>query len=86
MSVVSVRGALRKLAGGRAEHELQGATVLELLRALETLHPELRGWVLDERGTIRRHINVFVGSERGRELTEVAPGERVEVIPAITGG
>ena len=31
MAVVCVRGPLRKLAGGRAEHELEGATVLEVL-------------------------------------------------------
>jgi len=30
MAVVRVRGPLRKLAGGRAEHELEGATVVEV--------------------------------------------------------
>jgi molybdopterin synthase sulfur carrier subunit len=86
MAVVSVRGPLRTLAAGRAEHELEGATVLELLRALEQRYPELRGWVLDERGLIRRHINVFVNGERGGEAAAVRPGDRVEVVPAITGG
>jgi sulfur-carrier protein len=86
MSVVCVRGALRNLAAGRAEHELTGGTVLELLRALEASHPSLSGWILDERGRIRRHINVFVNGERGGEDTAVASGDRVEVLPAITGG
>ena len=86
MAVVSVRGPLRKLAGGRAEHELDGATVLELLRALEHRHPEVGGWILDERGLIRRHINVFVNGERGAEATVVGSGDRIEVLPAITGG
>ena len=86
MAVVCLRGPLRKLAGGRAEHELEGATVVELLRALELAHPDLGGWILDERGQIRRHINVFVSGERGGEATAVRPGERVEVLPAITGG
>ena len=86
VAVVSVRGPLRKLAGGRAEHELEGATVAELLRALERHHPDVSGWILDERGLIRRHINVFVNGERGGESTVVEPGDRVEVLPAITGG
>jgi molybdopterin converting factor small subunit len=86
MAVVCVRGPLRKLAGGRAEHELDGATVVELLRALEGGHPDMSGWILDERGLIRRHINVFVNGERGREGTSVRSGDRVEVLPAITGG
>jgi molybdopterin converting factor small subunit len=86
MSVVSLRGPLRGLAGGRAEHELVGATVLELLRRLEERQPDLSGWILDERGRVRRHINVFVNGERGAEETAIAPGDRIELIPAITGG
>ncbi|MGH3165849.1 MAG: MoaD/ThiS family protein [Trebonia sp.] len=46
----------------------------------------MAGWILDERGTIRRHINVFVNGERGGEETAVAAGDRLEVLPAITGG
>jgi molybdopterin converting factor small subunit len=86
MAVVCVRGPLRKLAGGGAEHELEGATVIELLRALELRHSDMSGWILDERGLIRRHINVFVNGERGGEATAVRSGDRIEVVPAITGG
>jgi molybdopterin synthase sulfur carrier subunit len=86
MAVVCVRGPLRKLAGGRAEHELEGTTVVELLRSLELRHPDISGWILDERGLIRRHINVYVNGERGGETTAVDPGTRIEVLPAITGG
>ena len=86
MAVVCVRGPLRKLAGNQAEHELDGSNVLELLRALERRHPDLGGWILDERGRIRRHINVFVDGEQGGETTAVAPRARIEVVPAITGG
>ena len=46
MAVVCVRGPLRKLAGGRGEHELEGATVVGLLRALEHRYPEVGGWIL----------------------------------------
>lgn len=86
MAVVCVRGPLRKLAGGCAEHELEGATVIELLGALELRHPDVSGWILDERGRIRRHINVFVNGERRGEETAVRAGDRIEVVPAITGG
>lgn len=86
MAVVCVRGPLRRLAGGQAEHDLEGATVADLLRGLERRHPEIGGWVLDERGLIRRHINVYVNGERGSEATAVRSGDRIEVLPAITGG
>ena len=86
MASVCVRGPLKKLAAGRSEHQLDGGTVCELLRALERDHPALAGWVLDERGLIRPHINVFVNGERGREATVVGATDRVEVLPAISGG
>jgi sulfur-carrier protein len=86
MAVVCVHGPLKGLAGGRAEHDLAGTTVHELLRGLEDLHPSVAGWILDERGAIRRHINVFVNGERGGEDTSVCAADRVEVLPAITGG
>jgi len=41
---------------------------------------------LDERGSIRRHINVYVNGERGAELTPVGPEDRIDVLPAISGG
>jgi molybdopterin synthase sulfur carrier subunit len=86
VAIVCVHGPLRQLAGGGAEHPVSGETVCALLRALEREHPRLSGWVLDERGLIRRHINVYINGDRGDENTTVADGDRVEVFPAITGG
>jgi molybdopterin converting factor small subunit len=86
MAVVRLRGTLKGLADGQAEHAVDGATVGDLLRALERAHPGMAGWVLDERGSIRRHINVFVNGEQEREDAPVAPDDRVDVLPAISGG
>ncbi len=86
MASVRLRGQLKQLAGDLAEHEHDGATVVEVLRELERAHPALGGWVLDERARIRPHINVFVNGERGTEGTGIGPGDRLEVIPAISGG
>jgi len=86
MPLVCLHGPLRQLAGGAGKHQLQAATVLDLLRELEHEYPALGGWIVDERGLIRRHINVFVNGERGAERTTVAADARVEILPAITGG
>jgi molybdopterin converting factor small subunit len=86
VAVVTLRGQLRTLAGGRPDHEVPGATVGELLRSLETAQPALRGWILEERGRVRRHINVFVNAEAGGAETAVGDDDRVDVLPAISGG
>ncbi len=86
MAVVRLRAPLSELAGGRRELLLDGTTVAEVLRSLEREHPDVAGWILDERGRIREHINVFVNREYGREETAVGPGDRLHVLPAISGG
>ena len=86
MPVVRLRAPLSELAGGKRELELDGSTVGEVLQALEREHPDVKGWILDERGLIREHINVFVNKEYGQEGTAVAERDQLHVIPAISGG
>jgi sulfur-carrier protein len=86
MTVIVLRGPLRKLAGNAGEHDVGGATVREVIESLERDHPALDGWILDERGRVRRHINVWVNGEYSNADTPVAPGDRVDVLPAISGG
>jgi len=86
MPTVRLRQPLKRLAGDQADHELDGATVGELLAALERSQPAVEGWILDERGVMRRHINVFVNGERVAQDTQVEAGDRVDVLPAISGG
>jgi molybdopterin converting factor small subunit len=86
MPTVRLREPLKRLASGRSEHALEARTVSELLHALEQSHPALTGWILDERGKLRPHINVFVNGELGNAGSALDDGDRVDVIPAISGG
>jgi molybdopterin synthase sulfur carrier subunit len=86
MPVVRLRAPLSELAGGKRELELAGATVVDVLKALESEHPGTRGWILDEQGHIREHINVFVNKEYGQEDTSVTESDHLHIIPAISGG
>jgi molybdopterin converting factor small subunit len=85
MANVRLRGQLEKLAGA-AELPIEGATVTELLQKLEQEHAGLEGWILDERGVLRRHINVFVNGEPAEPETAVEPEDKIEILPAISGG
>jgi sulfur-carrier protein len=86
VAVVRLRGPLKGLAGGRSEQSVEAATVGDLLSSLERMHPAMGGWILDERGAIRRHINVFVNGERVGAEAAVGDEDRVDVLPAISGG
>jgi len=86
MPVVILRAPLRGLAGDNGELRLEGRTVGEVLRALEEAWPRTSGWVLDEHGRVRRHVNVFLNGERVREDAPVEPDDRLHVLPSISGG
>ena len=86
MALVRLRGPLKQLAGNSSEHTVDGASVGELLAAIESAHPAAKGWILDESGTLRRHINVFVNGELGEQDTSVGADDRIDVLPALSGG
>jgi MoaD family protein len=86
MARVRLRAPLKERAGGEGEHELDGSTVGEVIRALEDRHPKIVGWILDEHGRIRQHVNVFVNGERVREDAALTSSDVVQVLPSISGG
>lgn len=86
MAEVRLRGQLEKLAGGASVLEIEAGTVNDLLVALEREHGALEGWILDERGVVRRHINVFVNGEQATSESPIGAADRIEILPAISGG
>ena len=86
MAVVTLRAPLKDRADGQAQVDLPGDSLGEVLRELERRYPRLEGWVLDEHGNIRRHVNVFVDGERGSADTPISNGARIHVLASISGG
>ncbi len=87
---VRVPTQLRSLTGGAGEVAVEAATVGEALCALDALHPGLAERLFDERGALRRFVNVFVADEDVRFAdglaTAVVEGDTVSILPAVAGG
>ena len=86
MAVVTLRAPLKDRADGQGQVDLPGDSLGEVLRELERRYPRLEGWVLDEHGNIRRHVNVFVDGERGSASTPIGNSARIHVLASISGG
>jgi len=91
MSVtVRIPTQLRSLTGGAGEVGVEAATVREAIDDLERNHPGMEARLLDERGGLRRFVNVFVADEDVRFLqgldTELPAGTTVSIVPAVAGG
>ena len=90
MATVKLRAPLSQRTGGTGSHDLPGDTVGQVLRELEQRFPTVQGWILDERGRVRDHVNVFVNGERtvsGTAIdTPVSESDVLQVLPSISGG
>ena len=81
---------LRKFFDGLEETTVDGATVAEVLANLEKQHPGLGDYLRDESGALRKHVNVFIGSEllidRRSLGDEVAESDDIYIMQALSGG
>ena len=87
---VRVPTPLRPMTGGKSEIEMEGQTVAQLIENLGAAHPGLKERLYDEKGEVRRFINIYVNEEDIRFLTgtdtPLKDGDEVSIIPAIAGG
>ncbi len=87
MAIVWVPSLLRPLCGGAARLEVDGATLGDLLRAVDEHCPGfLESVVESER--LRPEIAVAINGEAGSfSLHEpLAPGVEISILPAMAGG
>jgi sulfur-carrier protein len=77
-----------RLAGGPLH--VEAATVAELVAALDGLAPGVAFYICDERGRLRRHVNIFVDGElmvdRHHLSDRLEPSARVFIAQALSGG
>jgi len=85
VTVVLLPSLLAAEAGGRNRFELEAETLGAALRELP-----VASLVLDERGDLRRLVNVYVDGVDARDrdglATELAGNETIRLVAAIAGG
>ncbi len=77
-----------QLAGGALS--LDASSVAEVVQRLEQLAPGVAFYICDERGRLRKHVNVFVAGEmivdRQGLSDAVTAGTSVFITQALSGG
>lgn len=89
MAEVHFTSHLRNLVPG-GPFAVSGATVGEALQALFSEEPQVRGYVLDERGALRKHVCIFADGVRlahdAALSHHIGAESKLYVMQALSGG
>lgn len=87
---VRIPTPLRGLTEDKEVVDAEGATVNELIENLQTRFPGLKERICDDKGELRRFVNVYLNDEDIRfkdgKGTAVKDGDEISIVPAIAGG
>jgi sulfur-carrier protein len=87
---VSIPTILRQYTDGAKSVEASGATLADVVDDLESRHAGIKGRLVEEDGSLRRFVNVYLNDEDVRFLdginSPVADGDNVTILPAVAGG
>lgn len=89
MATVFIPRRLRPLSGGRGQVRVEGATVRQVIEALEAECPGIKARLYDAEGdALARGMAVTVDGVTGELglLEKVGPESEVHFLPAIAGG
>jgi len=90
MATVIIPTPLRKFTNNTARLEVRAGTIQDTVNELTQNFPDLKKHLLDDSGSIRSYVNIFVGNNDIRDLqqenTAVKEDTVISIVPAIAGG
>lgn len=70
--------------------QVSGETVAEVLTAVDKQFPGLADYIVDERGALRHHVNIFLGQDlihdRQHLQDPVNEEDQIFIFQALSGG
>ena len=87
---VRIPTPLRKLTNNEELVEVNAVNIGDAIAELQARFPGIAERLVDEKGEVRRFVNVYVNEEDIRFLenqnTPLKDGDEISIIPAIAGG
>ena len=88
MIKVRIPTPLRPLTKGQGEVESAAANIVDMIGSLDATYPGLKNRLCDEKGDLRRFVNIYVNEEDIRFLngkeTSLKDGDEVSIV--LAGG
>ena len=90
MPTVKFTYALNRFFKGLKDTPTEGNTLKEVLKHIDTRYPGIRNYILDEQGSLRRHVNIFIDgrliNDRITLRDSFSEDSEIYIIQALSGG
>ena len=90
MPVVKFTYALKRFYPGLQEVNIEATTVADIVKRLNDIYPKMSSYIVDERGALRKHVNIFIGNaiitDKASLTDKVNESDEVFIMQALSGG
>jgi molybdopterin converting factor small subunit len=90
MATVRFTYALKKFFPNIGDINAGGKTLREILTEVESKHPKIKNYLLDDQGKLRDHVNIFIDGvlirDRKNLSDQFSPDSEIYIMQALSGG
>ena len=90
MPTVKFTYALKRFFPKLKDTPARAGSLHDIFKEIENDYPGLTGYVLDERGSLRRHVNIFIDGKMINDRTllsdSFSANSEIYIMQALSGG
>ena len=90
MPTIKFTYALKRFFPKLKDTPAKGNSLQEVFKEIEINYPGLSSYVLDERGSLRRHVNIFIDgkmiNDRNKLSDSFSSNSEIYIMQALSGG
>ena len=90
MSKVKFTSALKRFYPELSEIEVEADCIADLVKKVNDKFPKLTQYIVDENGSLRKHVNIFIGNnmikDRNGLSDKIVNNDDVFIMQALSGG
>jgi len=90
MPTIRFTYALKRFFSGLKETTAQGTSLKEILNEMETNYPGIKSYIVDEQGSLRKHVNIFIDGQLISDRTSLSDpfskSSEIYIMQALSGG
>jgi sulfur-carrier protein len=90
MPTVKFTYALNTFFKGLKDTPASGHSLGEVLSEIDRSYPGIRNYILDEQGSLRRHVNIFIDgkliNDRSKLSDTFSANSEIYIMQALSGG